>query len=343
MLVKYRSSVVDSVQYDLDGARLINGGRPLIQSRIPFAQDFIARKSRVTLYVSTSKTVDRKLAFAKFPVEHEKDHFPLSFDIDVELPDKQRGLLERADITLYFFVYITNLETRIDTFLPAGTSQILLQGTNRLIQKLDVYVRASGLEINGLFRGRFGERFIRPGTSFQVLIVPEQSLQNHHISTSESVAQLTINNVPAMFPVPFSLLVHHQMLKPDTKYYAVAYIFENGVRRIIDQEPKWVINEQKILITPQIIFTVVPSPFILRGAVTRSMPGSFFLQPRSSLILRLHEIGSNSRDIIFKLPEILTLPQVFQVNISEATRFDPSKNYDIRALITDEKKRYLYG
>jgi len=289
------------------------------------------------LYVSTSKTVDRKFAFAKFPIAYEKEHFPLSFDIDVELPDKQRGLLERADITLYFFVYITNLETRIDTFLPAGTSQILLQGTNQLVQKLDVFVRASGIEINGLFRGRFGQRFIRPGTSFQVLVVPEQSLQNRHILTSDSIAQLTINNLPAMFPVPFSFLVRHQMLRLNTKYFAVAYVFENGVRRMIHQEPVFVINEEKILVTPQVIFTVVPSPFILRGSVTRSMPGSFFLQPHSSLILRLHEIGSDSDDIIFKLPEILTLPQLFQVNISKSNRFDPSKNYDIRALITDEK------
>ena len=238
---------------------------------------------------------------------------------------------------MYFFAYITNPETRIDTFLPSGTSQILLQGTNRLVQKLDVNVRASGVEVAGLFRGRFGERFIRPGTSFQVSIVPEQSLALRNSPLLESVAQSTINNVPALFPVPFSLLVHHQMLKPNTKYYAIGYVFENGVRRPINQEPILVINEQKALVTSQIIFAVVPSPFILRGTVTRSMPGSFFLQPRSSLILRLHEIGSDARDIIFKLPEIVTLPQIFQVNVSQATRFDPSKNYDIRALITDEK------
>jgi uncharacterized lipoprotein YbaY len=140
-----------------------------------------------------------------------------------------------------------------------------------------------------------------------------------------------------MYPVPFSLLVHYQMLKLNTKYYAIGYVSENGIRRQIHQEPIWVINEQKVLVTPQIVFTVVPSPFILRGSVTRSMPGSFFLQPNSSLILRFHEIGSDSRDIIFKLPEIITLPQIFQVNISQAVRFDPSKNYDIRALITDER------
>jgi uncharacterized lipoprotein YbaY len=154
----------------------------------------------------------------------------------------------------------------------------------------------------------------------------------------ESVAQLTLTNVPAMYPVPFSLLVHNQMLKPNTKYYAIAFVFENGIRRPLNQAPIWVINEQKILVTSQVIFVVIPSPFILRGTVTRSMPGSFFLQPNSSLILRLHEIDStDSRDIIFKLPEILTLPQVFQVNISQALRFDPSKNYDMRALITDER------
>jgi uncharacterized lipoprotein YbaY len=106
---------------------------------------------------------------------------------------------------------------------------------------------------------------------------------------------------------------------------------------MIKQEPIYVINEQRLLVTPQVIFTIIPSPFILRGVVTRSMPGSFFLQPRSSLILRLHEIGSDSQDIIYKLPEILTFPQVFQINISQSSRFDSSKKYDIRALITDEK------
>ena len=335
--MKYRSSFVDSVQYDVDGTRPSNGNQQSMSNRLPYAQDYIARQSRVTLYVSTSKTTDRKSAFAEFPIQYKEDHFPLSFDIDVDLPSQQHGLLERADITLYFFVYITNPEARLDTFLPAGTSQILLQGTNRLVQKLDVYVRANGLEITGLVRGRFGERFIKPGTSFQVYIVPEDSLEHRDSSSFDSVAQLTINNVPAMFPVPFSLLVHHQTLKSGTKYYAIGYVFENGIRRLINQEPILVINEQKSLITPQVIFTVIPSPFILRGTVTRSMPGSFFLQPNSSLILRLREIGSDNRDIIFKLPEIVTLPQVFQVNVSQAARFDPSKNYDIRALITDEK------
>jgi uncharacterized lipoprotein YbaY len=337
VLIKYRSSVVDSVQYDLDGTHLPNFGLQSSQSRSPYVQDFISRQSRVILYVSTLKTMDRKLAFAQFPIQYKEDHFPLSFDINVDLPSQQLGLLERADITLYFFVYITNLETRIDTFLPAGTSQILLQGTNRLVQKLDVYVRASGIEVNGLFRGRFGQRYIRPGTSFQVFIVPEQSLLLRNSPSFEFVAQSILNNVPAMFPVPFSLLVHHQMLKSNMKYYAIGYVFENGIRHSINQEPILVVNEQKSLVTPQIVFTVVPTPFILRGSVTRSMPGSFFLQPHSSLILRLHEIGSDARDIIFKLPEIITLPQIFQVNISQAIRFDPSKNYDIRALITDEK------
>ena len=140
-----------------------------------------------------------------------------------------------------------------------------------------------------------------------------------------------------MFPVPFSLLVPNQMLKRNTKYFAIAYIYEHGMPRLLHQEPVYVINEQKLLVTPQVVFTVIPSPFILRGVVTRSMPGSFVLQPRSSLILRLHEIGSDSRDIIFKLPDLLTLPQVFQINISQALRFDPSKNYDMRALITDER------
>jgi len=337
VLVKYRSSVVDPIQYDIDGTRPIPPSQTSVQSRTTYAQDFISRNSRVILYVSTTKTTDPKLSFAQFPIKYREDHFPLSFDINVELPNQQRGLLQRADITLYFFVYVTNLDTRIDTFIPAGTSQILLQGTNRLVQKLDIYVRASGIEIDGLFRGRFGHRYIRPGTSFQVYIVPEQSLILLNSQTFDFVAQLTITNVPAMFPVPFSLLVQNQMLKPDIKYYAIAFVYENGYRRAIHQEPIWVINEQKVLVTSQVVFTVVPSPFILRGTVTRAMPGSFFLQPHSSLILRLHEIGSDSRDVIFKLPEIVTLPQIFQVNISQSLRFDPSKNYDIRALITDER------
>jgi hypothetical protein len=337
VLIKYRSSVVDSVQYDVDGTHMPYNNLQISPFRLPYAQDFISRRSYVTLYVSTSKTIDRKLAFAQFPIKYLEDHFPLTFDIDVDLPSQQRGLLERADITLYFFVYITNPETHIDTFLPAGTSQILLQGTNRLVQKLDVFVRANGIEVNGLFRGRFGQRYIQPGTSFQVYIVSEQNLMLRHAPTFDFVAQSIINNVPAMFPVPFSLLVHHQMLKPNIKYYAIGYVFENGIRRSINQEPILVINEQRALITSQVVFSVVPSPFILRGTVTRSMPSSFFLQPRSSLILRLHEIGSDTRDIIFKLPDLISLPQVFQVNISQALRFDPSKHYDMRALIMDER------
>jgi len=336
VLVKYRPSVIDTVQYDLDGARLINGGRPLIQSR-PFARDFLARRSSVTLYVSTTDTIDRKLSFANFPIKFDNNNFPLSFDVDVELPNQQRGLLERGDITLFFFVYVTNLDTRVDTYVPVGRSQILLQGTNRLVQKLDVYVKASGIEVSGLFRGRFGQHLIESGTAFQIFIVPEYSLALRYTDKFESIAQLTINNVPAMYPVPFSLMVNYQSLKPHTKYYAIAFIFENGIQRPINQEPIWVINEDNVLVTSQVIFNVIPSPFLLRGVVSRSMPGQFFLQPGSSLILRLHEIGSDSPDIIFKLPEILTFPQVFQINVSESSRFDASKGYDMRALIMDDK------
>jgi uncharacterized lipoprotein YbaY len=336
VLVKYLPTFVDTVQYDLDGARLLNGGRTLKSTR-PFAQDFLDRQSRITLYVATSKTTDIKLAFAKFPIQYENDHFPFLFNIDVELPSQQRGLLERADVTLYFFVYVHNLDKHVDTYLPAGTSQILLQGTNRLVQKLDVYVKASGIEINGLFRGRFGQQFIPSGTSFQIFIVPEYSLALRHSTTFESVAQLTINSVPAMFPVPYSLMVNYQSLKPNTKYYAIAFIFENGIQRPIHQEPIWVINEQNVLVTSQVVFNVIPSPFILRGVVSRSMPGTYFIQPGSSLILRLHEIGSDSQDIIYKMPEVLAFPQVFQINISQSSRFDASKRYDIRALLTDGK------
>lgn len=336
VLVKYRSSVIDAAQYDLDGSLDLNNGQSSARPTSLYARDYLGRGSRVTLYVATSKTTNPKFAFAKFPIMSRTDNFPLAFDIGIELPDKQRGLLERADITLYFFVYITSLETRLDTFLPAGTSQILLQGTNRNAQPLDVFVRANGIEVNGLFRGRFGQRYIESGTVFQVLVVDEKTLSQKSISTADSVAQVTISNVPSVFPVPFSLLVRYQMMKPNTKYYAVAYIFENGVRRLISREPVWVISEQKVLVAPQLVFTIIPSPFILKGLVTRSMPGSFFVQPQSTILLRLHEIGSDEGDIIFKIPNIVTLPQVFQVNVSESSRFDPSKNYDIRAVITDK-------
>jgi hypothetical protein len=343
VLIKYRPSAVDPVQYDLEGARLVHGNRPLVESRLPYAHDYLAKGSHVMLYVSTIKTTDPKLAFAKFPISYKVDNFPLAFDIDIDLPDKQLGLLERADITLYFYVYITNVLQRMDTFLPAGTSQILLQGTNRLVQKLDVYVRPSGIEITGLFRGRFGEKYIKSGTSFQILIVSEKTLRDVNFSSKDAVAQLTITDVPAMFPIPFSLLVRYQMLESDVKYYAVAYTIVDGVRHMITLNPIWVINEQKVLVTSQLIFTVIPYPFIIRGRVSRSMPSPFSMQPNSTLILRFHEIGSESRDIIFKLPEIVTLPQVFQVNISQAGLFDPSKNYDVRALITDGKNNIYMG
>ncbi|CAF0981575.1 unnamed protein product [Adineta steineri] len=337
LLIKYRPAAVDSVQYDLDGARLIHGSRPLVESRLPFARDYLAKGSHVMLYVSTLKTTDPKLAFAKFPVEYKVDNFPLTFDIDIDLPDQQLGLLERSDITLYFFVYITNVYQRMDTFLPAGTSQILLQGTNRLVQKLDVYVRPSGIEITGLFRGRFGEKYIQSGTTFQILIVSEKTLLDKNFSSKDAVAQLTITDVPAMFPIPFSFLVNHQMLESGMKYYAVPYTIESGVRRMITLKPVWVINEQKVLITSQLIFTVIPYPFIIKGFVSRAMPSTFYIQPNSVLKIHFHELGTPIEDdIVFKLPEIVTLPQVFQVNISQAISFDPSKKYEVRAVLYDE-------
>jgi uncharacterized lipoprotein YbaY len=336
VLVKYQPSSVRTVQYDIDGGRLINGAVPSKVVSSLDAQDVLASKSQLTLYVSTSKTVDTKLAFAKFPIVFDDSHFPIPFEIDVELPNQQRGLLQRADIVLYFFAYVSNEESRITTFIPAGTSQILLQGTNRLVQKLDVYVKMSGIEIAGLFKSRYGQRYIHAGTTFQIRIVSEQSLSVKGDQLPEAVAELTLNNVPAMYPVPFSIKVDYQSLLPNTKYYALGYINENGIQRSVTYEPIWVINEQQVLVTPQVIFTVVPSPFILRGSVTRSMPGSFFIQPHSSLVLRLHQIGSDKEDIIFKLPEITSLPQAFQVNISQSSEFDPTKNYDMRALIMDK-------
>ncbi|CAF2541107.1 unnamed protein product [Rotaria sp. Silwood2] len=332
VLVKHHASVLDTVQYYFDSVNLTNGNYSLLKSRVPFTENFIANQSRVTLYVSTSKTIDRKLAFSKFQVKVKRNQFPLTFHIHVKLLN-----LTQDDITLYFFVYITNGEKDTNTFIPAGTSQIHLQGTNQLLQKLDIYVKANGTEITGRFHGRYGQRYIRPGTYFQVFIIPEQSLAFRYNQTFDSIAQLKIKNVPSMYPVRFSLLLLNHLLKSDINYYAIAYIIENGIQRSINQKPVLVINEKKTLITSQVVFNVIPSSFILRGTVIRSMPGSFILQPRSSLILRLHEIDSDSHDIIFKLSETLTLPQIFQVNVGQSIRFDSSKNYDISALIIDEK------
>jgi uncharacterized lipoprotein YbaY len=337
-LLKYDSSAISGVQYDINGARLVNNVAPsVVDSRSQFSQEFVARGSRVILYVSTTKTTDRKSAFAQFPIEYVEDHFPLAFSVDIDLPSQQRGLLDRADITLYFFAYISNPESRIDTFLPYGHSQILLQGTNRLVQKLAVNVRANGVEISGLFRGHYNSQYIQSGTSFQVYIVSEQNLSLIRTGKFESVAQLTITNVPAMFPVAWSLLVQQQLIQSNTKYYAAAFVNRLDSRYLLTQEPVWVINEQKNLVISQVIFAVVPSPFILKGLVTRLMPESFVLQPESSLIIRLHEIGADTPDIIFKLPKLLALPQYFQINVSESTQFNPIKNYDIRAMITDRK------
>ncbi|CAF4628429.1 unnamed protein product [Rotaria sp. Silwood1] len=332
IFVKHQSSVLGTVQYYLDRANLTNGNQSLIQSRVPFTENFIVNQSRITLYVSTSKTIDRKLAFSKFQIKVKRHQFPLTFHIHVKLPN-----LTHDDITLYFFVYITNGEKHIYTFIPAGNSQIHLQGTNILSQKLDIYVKANGTEITGSFHGRYGQRYIRSGTYFQVFIIPEQSITVRHNQTFDSIAQLKIQNVPSMYPVQFSFLVLNHLLKSDINYYAIAYIIENGIRRSINQEPILIINKNKTLITSQLVFNVIPSSLILRGTVIRSMPGLFILQPRSSLILRLNDIDSDSHNIIFKLSDILALPQIFQVNVGQSMRFDPSKNYDISALIIDEK------
>ncbi|CAF3745141.1 unnamed protein product [Rotaria sordida] len=332
VLVKHHSSNNDSVEYYLDNGNLTNSNYSLLQSRIPFTENFIANQSRVTLYVSTSKKINRKLAFSKFHIKIKQNYFPLKFHIHVKLTN-----LTHNNITLYFFVYITNGEKRSKTFIPAGSSQIHLQGTNRLSQQLDIHIKANGTEITGLFRGRYSQRYIRSGTYFQVFIIPEQSLPLRYNQTFDSIAQLKIKNVPSMYPVKFSLLVLNHLLKSNINYYAIAYIVENNIRRLINQEPILIINEKQILITSQVTFNVIPSSFILHGTVIRSMSGSFILQPRSSLILRLHEIDSDSRDIIFKLSDILTLPRTFHINISQSIRFDSSKNYDISALIIDEK------
>ena len=48
-------------------------------------------------------------------------------------------------------------------------------------------------------------------------------------------------------------------------------------------------------------------------------------------------MGSDSAAIVFKSSKILTLPQTFQFDLSRAVRFDPSKDYNLHALITDEE------
>ncbi|CAF2047692.1 unnamed protein product [Rotaria magnacalcarata] len=332
MLVKHHSSISDSVVYKIDSTFSKNNSTlTSIRTEIPFTESSIARDSHITLYVSTSKVIDRKLAFSKFLIKVKRDHFPLSFHIHVKLPNQTHD-----DITLYFFVYVKNGNQQFFTFIPAGTSQIHLQGTNRLSQKLDVHVKANGTEITGVFHGRFGQKFIGSETKLQVFIIPEKSLALRRNQTFESVAQLTIKKTPSTYPVSFSLLVLNHVLNPDKNYYAIAFITENGTRRLINQEPILVFNETK-LVTSKVTFYVIPASLIVHGSISRSTAGSPILQPHSSLHIRLHEVDSNSHNIIFKLYEISKLPFNFQMNISQATRFDPTKNYDISAMIIDEK------
>ena len=338
-LAKYRPLSINSVQYDTKGGRPINGDDST--SKVPqlAGQDAIAAHSRVILYVSTMKTIDRKSAFANFTIHAKGAHFPVAFDVNVHLPHYQRTLLETADIALYFFAYITNPETRIDTFLPDGTSQILLQGTNRVVQTLQVNVKASGIEVKGLFRGRYNLRNIRPGTAFQVLIVPEQNVDHKLDGKWEPIAQLTLNNVPSVYPVPWSLLVPQQALKANTKYVAIAYIFENGDQRQINHRPVLVINEQKLLVSTEVIFNVIPHPFVLRATVTRTMPGPFYFEPNSTIILSFHETDSETPAFTYRLPNVGKLPQEIQANITRAPQFDATKTYEIRAVINDAKNR----
>ena len=148
---------MNSVYYDLDDTNVINGSHPSIRHELPFANNFMSSGSRITLYVSSSKTANRQLAFAKFRIKFKQNKFPISFRIGVKLPYEQRARLQYADITLYFFAYTTNPATHTDTFMPAEISQLLLQGMNRIEQKLDIYVKANGIEITGLFRSRFGQ------------------------------------------------------------------------------------------------------------------------------------------------------------------------------------------
>ncbi|CAF0987224.1 unnamed protein product [Didymodactylos carnosus] len=344
LLKKLQQSSIASVQYEQYGWNSQSGSLlhpSLIQSTQNFdiTREIIARGSQITLYVSTTKTLEPKQAFDKFEIEWSNKYFPVPFDIDVRLPYDHRVSEQKSDIVLYFFVYIVN-ENNAETFIPAGSSQILLQNTNLLSQRLDIFVQMSGIRINGLIKVRFSPSDITPGTTFHIKVVPENSwLPSFRQSQDVSVAELTITNPTTKYPVAFLMTVSYQSLKLGVKYYAIGYINENGQQRLIQQEPIWIINEQQILVTPQLVFTVIPNPFILSGVVQRSMPrpSNYRLQPHSSLIIRVHEIGSKTPDIIYKLPDINILPQNFQINISEAYRFDQTRNYDIRALILSER------
>ena len=338
-VTQYRSLTIDSVQYENKVDAMVNNKYDSVKPRLPTVADHIAPESRVVLYVATLKTIDPKAAFANFSIDSSNNRFPLAFNIIVGLPKEQLGLLETADVSLYFYAYITSADGSISTFLPDGTSQILLQGTNRVVQQLQVNVKSNGIEVKGFFRNRYTQQFIKAGTGFQVLIVDEQSLSHLLGESVESVAQLTLNNVPSMYPVPFSLLVSHQDLKPKTKYYAIGHIFENGVQRLIKQKPVLVINENRDLVTADVIFTVTPNPLIIRATVTRTMPGPFYFEPNSSIILSLHEKNSDAPAFTFRLPSISKLPQDIQVNISQAPQFDASLDYEIQAMVTDDKNR----
>lgn len=339
VLTGYRPSAVGAVGYEVKTGRFNNKVYSSFKPRLSAVQDVLEAKSRVALYVSTVKSADPKLAFANFTIPFEKEHFPIPFDLNVLLPREHIGLINRADLTLYFFVYVSSEESRLTTYLPDGISQVLLQGTNRVVQELQINVKASGIELKGFFRARYSDGYIRQGTAFQVVIVPEQSLSRLLGETVDSVGQVLINQVPAMYPLPYSLLVPYQQLKPRTKYYAIAYIYENGVERLINQNPVLVINEDLSLVTPEVIFYVVPHPFILHGTVTRSMPGSFYFEQNSSIILSIHEKNSEKPAFTFRLPVISQLPQDIQVNISQASKFDATKDYEILAMVMDSQNQ----
>lgn len=340
VLTGYRPSAVGAVGYEVKTGRFNNKVYSSFKPRLSAIQDILQTNSHVNLYVSTVKSVDPKLAFANFTIPFEKEHFPIPFDLNVRLLREHIGLIERADLTLYFFVYVTSGdETRLTTYLPDGISQVLLQGTNRVVQELQVNVKANGIELKGFFRARYADGYIRQGTAFQVAIVPEQSLTRLLGESFETVGQVLLNQVPAMYPLPYSLLVPYQQLKLKTKYYAIAYIFENGVERLINQKPVLVINEDLALVTPEVVFYVVPYPFILHGTVTRSMPGSFYFEQGSSIILSIHEKNSETPAFTFRLPVISQLPQDIQVNISQASKFDATKDYEILAMVMDSQNQ----
>lgn len=324
--------MVDSVLYKTDTTLLNAKDSSFSKSQGAFGENCIRHDNLIKLYVSTKNTIDRKSAFKTYLVSVKQDHFPMAFNIYVKLTNQTQ-----KDITLYFFAFVKHGDDNLDIFIPTGTSKIHLRSKDRSDQNVDIYVKANGTEINGRFLGRYGERHIQSKTDLQVFIIPERSLGLRYDQTFESVAQLKLKNKPSTYPISFSLLVVNHVLNPRTKYYAVAYITEGGVRRLIKQKPILVIDENKRRTNSEVTFNVIPSPLTFSFTIVRSKPGPFILQPDSSLLINFYEEDSDSTKLTFDLGEITILPETFELTISETSRFDSSKDYEISAHIVDEK------